>query len=76
MGCTLIDLIAFKYFSLLQKSAFLHIKLNVNDNKATISVDDGNDNVLAAAKIKFTDVQEGEWRFYLTDNTLLLPTEY
>ena len=72
-----IDLIAFKYFSLLQKSAFLHIKLNVShDNKASISIDDGNDNVLAAAKIKFTDVQEGEWRFYLTDNTLLLPTEY
>ena len=44
--------------------------------ESAISIDDGNDNVLAAAKIKFTDVQEGEWRFYLTDNTLLLPTEY
>ncbi|MBT6419922.1 MAG: hypothetical protein HOK14_06260 [Gammaproteobacteria bacterium] len=72
-----IDLIAVKYFSLLHKSAFLHIKLNVShDNKASISIDDGNDNVLAAAKIKFTDVQKGEWRFYLTDNTLLLPSEY
>jgi hypothetical protein len=72
-----IDLIAIKYYSLLQKNEFLLIKLNVgDDNKAHLSVDDGNENVLAAARINFTDVQPGEWKFYLTDNVLLLPSEY
>ncbi len=72
-----IDLIALKYFSLLQKSEFLLIKLAVgNDNKALLSVDDGNENILAQARINFTDVQEGEWKFYLTNNVLLLPSEY
>jgi hypothetical protein len=72
-----IDLIALKYHSLLKKSKFLLIKLIVgNDNKAFLSVEDGNENILAQARINFTDVQEGEWKFYLTDNVLLLPSEY
>jgi 3-methyladenine DNA glycosylase Mpg len=62
---------------LLKKSEFLLIKLIVgDDNKAFLSVDDGNENVLAQARINFTDAQEGEWKFYLTDNVLLLPSEY
>jgi hypothetical protein len=72
-----IDLIALKYHSLLKKNKFLLIKLIVgNDNKAFLSVEDGNENILAQARINFTDVQEGEWKFYLTDNVLLLPSEY
>ncbi len=73
----MIDLIALKYYSLLKKSEFLLIKLSVGkDKKALLSVDDGNENVLAQARINFTDVQEGEWKFYLTDKVLLLPSEY
>ncbi len=76
-GYWLIDLIALKYYSLLKKSEFLLIKLIVgDDNKAFLLVDDGNENVLAQARINFTDAQEGEWKFYLTDNVLLLPSEY
>ena len=76
-GYWLIDLIALKYYSLLKKSEFLLIKLSVGkDKKALLSVDDGNENVLAQARINFTDVQEGEWKFYLTDKVLLLPSEY
>ncbi len=76
-GYWFIDLIALKYQPLLKKSEFLLIKLIVgNDNKAFLSVDDGNENILVQARINFTDVQEGEWKFYLTDNVLLLPSEY
>jgi hypothetical protein len=27
-------------------------------------------------QVDFTDMQPGKWRFYLTDNVLLLPGEY
>ncbi len=32
--------------------------------------------VLFARHIHFTDAPDGLWRFYLTDNVLLLPSEY
>ena len=46
------------------------------DGIADIRVSDGNDAVLFKRHIHFTDAPEGLWRFYLTDNVLLLPSEY
>lgn len=71
-----LDVVATEFFPLLRKEAFLHIVLSVKDRKATIRVDDGNDHALREKPIEFTDMQEGDWRFYLTDNVLLLPGEY
>lgn len=55
---------------------FLSITMGVKDSKAKIKVTDGNETTFAAKEISYTDCPEGEWNFYLTDNVLLLPSEY
>jgi hypothetical protein len=71
-----LDVVATEFYPLLRKEPFLHIVLTVQDRQATIRVEDGNDRTLREKPIEFTDLQFGEWRFYLTDNVLLLPSEY
>jgi hypothetical protein len=71
-----LDIVATEFYPLLRKEPFLHIVLTVQDRQATIRVEDGNDRILREKPIEFTDLQPGEWRFYLTDNVLLLPSEY
>lgn len=71
-----IDVVATEFFPMLKKNPFLHIVLSVKGRQATITVDDGNDRVLREKPVEYTDMQEGNWRFYLTDNVLLLPGEY
>lgn len=74
----LLQEINFIYVDLQQigKAEFLNIKVISKDNKADIIVDDGNDNILKKKHIAFTDLPEGEWKFFLTNNVLLLPSEY
>ena len=55
---------------------FLNIVVKSNKKKADIIVDDGNDKVLIKKHIGFTDLPEGEWQFFLTDNVLMVPSEY
>jgi len=55
---------------------FLNIVVKSNKNKADIIVDDGNYNVLKKKHIGFTDLPEGEWQFFLINNTLMIPSEY
>jgi hypothetical protein len=75
VACEIVPLLKSK------KEQFGCITLSSNaENKAVISVTDGNDNVLAQYPIDYTDMQPGDWKFYLVDDvshtTLLLPTEY
>jgi hypothetical protein len=48
------------------------------DGKAEITYEDGNGNVRndITAKYPFTDLEEGEYKFYITDGVMLLPSEY
>jgi hypothetical protein len=46
------------------------------DRTASLVCDDGNDNIVYTQNIDFTDFPIDEIRFYFTDNTLLLPSEY
>ena len=39
-------------------------------------VEYGNRKQVLTRKIPFTDLSEGTWNFYLTDNVLMLPSEY
>lgn len=64
-----------------QKEAFACITLRVNiQEEAIIIATDGNEASLAAYDIHYTDMQAGDWKFYLIDDgthiTLLLPGEY
>jgi len=71
-----LDVVATEYFRLQRKEPFMVIELGVKDSRATVVVTDGNDNIVINQKVDYTDMQEGSWRFYLTDNVMLLPSEY
>ncbi|NOU22268.1 MAG: helicase [Methyloglobulus sp.] len=72
-----IDIIATEYWRLLTKQPFMVIVLSVSDNStAVITVDDGNGRIITTKQIHYTDMQPGDWKFFLTDNVLLLPGEY
>lgn len=52
-------------------------KLKVAENHtATITVEDGNYKILKIIKLEFTDFPLDDFTLWLTDNTLLLPSEY
>lgn len=73
----LLEEINFIYVDLARKgkAEFLNIIVKCKNRKADILVDDGNGNLLKKKHISRTDLPEGEWQFYLYDNTLLLPSE-
>lgn len=72
-----LDIVATEFFPLLTKQPFLLIIMEVSAaEKATITVENGNKKVVVTRQVDFTDMQPGLWRFYLTDNVLLLPSEY
>jgi hypothetical protein len=51
--------------------------LTVTDRKAVLSMrEDSDQPELARQEIPFTDFPEGEWKFYLMDGVLMLPSEY
>lgn len=76
-GCWwFLDIVATEVFNKQASQAFLVIDFDVASDKADICVSDGNDNQLYRRRINFTDAPAGNWRFYLTDNVMLLPSEY
>lgn len=76
-GCYwFLDIVATEIFRIQATYPFMVIDLDVNDAKAMIRVIDGNDAALFNRHIHFTDAPAGNWRFYLTDNVMLLPGEY
>jgi hypothetical protein len=60
----------------IKKEEFQFWKLKVKDNSATLTCDDGNENIVYSEHIEFTDFPLEEIRFYCTDNVILLPSEY
>lgn len=71
-----LDIVATEVFSLQASHPFLLITIDVREGQADIRASDGNDVVLFKRHIHFTDAPAGNWRFYLTDNVMLLPSEY
>jgi flagellar hook-associated protein FlgK len=72
----LIDVVATEFFPLLAEQPFLSVMVKSDGNSCEILVTDGNDNQITARKFSFTTMPAGEWKFYLTDGVLLLPSEY
>jgi len=53
------------------------IELRVDkDNLAVLTCEDGNYNIGYTRIIDYTDTPVGLWKFFFTDNTILLPSEY
>lgn len=71
-----LDIVATEVFPLLQNDPFLTIYLTVKDGKAEIIVQDGDISRLMQKQISFTDCPEGVYEFFLTDNVLMLTSEY
>ena len=78
-----IDKVALEICPLLmaKKHWFGLIILSVSDDhKAVITVEEGNNHLISTYQIHYTDMQCGEWKFYLindeADWTMLLPSEY
>ena|ERR1022692_728478 len=46
------------------------------DNRATLSCDDGNDNIVFSKDLEFTDFPEPGVKLYFSGNTIYLPSEY
>lgn len=72
----LLDIIATEIAPLQATEDFLSIELLVDNDKAKLFADDGNQAILFSKTISFTDCPKGEWKFFLTGGVLMLPSEY
>ena len=72
----LLDILVTEPAILGQARSFAAITLTVKDEKAVLSVTDGNDNQVYERRIDYTDFPAGEWKFFFTDGVLMLPGEY
>lgn len=72
----LIDVVATEFFPLLTEQPFLSLIVKANGNSCEFVATDGNDNRITARNYSFSTMPTGEWKFYLTDDVLLLPSEY
>ncbi len=69
--------LAQRYVAAVAGEAFQLWTLTVKaDRTATLVCEDGNGHAVYTKAIEFTDFPLDEIKFYFTDNTLLLPSEY
>ena len=71
-----LDIVATEIFPMLKTEPFLVIGLRVEDSSATIFVENGDCKNLKTRKIEHTDCPDGDYKFFLTDNVLMLSSEY
>lgn len=75
----LLDAIAIAqlYEKTVSGEAFQVWTLRVNaDRSASLTCDDGNNNIVYTQQIEFTDFPLPEIKLYFTDSVILLPSEY
>ena len=76
-GCYwFLDIVATEFYPLTEQEPFLSIKMTVINWTAQITVENGDLKTLKTKKIEFTDCPSGIYCFYLTDDVLLLTSEY
>lgn len=76
-GCFwFLDIVATSIFPLTKNDPFLTIYLIAKDGKAEIIVQDGDVTRLMQKHIEYTDCPDGTYEFFLTDNVLMLTSEY
>lgn len=70
------DIIGTEMKKLTATEEFIVIELKSDGKSADIIGTDGNENEVYRRKIEFTDCPAGKWKFFLTDNVLMLASEY
>jgi hypothetical protein len=71
-----LDIIATEVYPLTKKEPFLSIKMTVINWTAQITVENGDLKTLKTKKIEYTDCPQGLYEFFLTDDVLMLTSEY
>ena len=71
-----LDIIATEIYPLTKKEPFLAINMLVEDGQAKIAVEDGDLGLLFSKHIEHTDCPSGLYEFFLTNNVLMLTSEY
>lgn len=71
-----LDIVATEIYPLLKTEPFIAITLNSVDGKAKIVATDGDDGLVFKKDIDYTDCPDGTYEFFLTDNVLMLTSEY
>jgi hypothetical protein len=71
-----LDIVATEFYPLTKKEPFLAINMLVENGQAKIAVEDGDCEPLFIKEIAFTDCPSGLYEFFLTDDVLMLTSEY
>ena len=71
-----LDIIGTELRELALKEEFINITLRSNLEKGRIFADDGNGKALYSKLIDYTDCPAGVYHFFLTNNVLMLTSEY
>lgn len=76
-GYWMLDLLATEPRIRIQAKEFASIKLRVQESKAVLTVNDGNDGPNVYERhIEYTDCPEGEYLFYWIGEIIMLAREY
>ena len=80
-ACWAVDEVLMMYKELVLKGKisngdFVVFKIKSKNNKASIKAEDGDGGKLKSKNIQYTDLEEGEYKFYVLDEVILLPSEY
>ena len=76
-GCYwFLDIVATEYLPLMRKHGFLSIEFRVQDGLGNITVEDGDCKLVKQKTMIHTDCPDGLYKFFLTDNVLMLTSEY
>ena len=65
------DFITFK-----TKEPFVTVIAESDGRKGRITFEDGNCNKIGSKELDYTDLPKGKWKFFVTDNVVMLPSEY
>lgn len=71
-----LDIVATEVLPFQRKEEFIVVTMTVTGSTARIVADDGNGNPFWSRDIEFTDCPEGEWKFFVQNNTMFVPSEY
>ena len=72
----LVDFVAAMTYSKLKNEEFIVVKVKSENEEVDIIFNNGNKTVLHKEHINYSDLPEGDWKFYVTDNVMMLPSEY
>lgn len=71
-----LDIVATEIYPLLRQYPFISLKFVSTGSRGAIHIEDGDCNTIKVRRIEHTDCPEGQYDFFLTDDVLMLTSEY